>query len=533
MKKKVLIPTKLDAVARDILTGHGGYTVVQDDRTPIAKLAAAHPDTYALIVRSEKVDAALMEALPALKVVIRAGAGVNTIDLKEARRRGIDVMNTPGANANAVAEEVVALMLADARHLVKADPSCRAGEWEKKAFMGREIAGKTLGIVGLGAIGRLVARRVSGFDMRVLGYDPFIASDFAEELGVEMTDLPTLFSESDYVTLHVPENEQTRGMVNADLLSRMKPGATLVNCARAGIVVEADLRRIKADRGLRFLNDVYPKDEPGPKSVADLADLMVPHLGASTFEANYNAARRAAEQLIEFDDRGNTSYIVNRDIPEGLDPAYADLAYVLTRLARGMVGEDRPLKMVETSFYGVLRPFAQWLIVPIVAALNEDFDRSSDAAAARRFLRDSGVEYVDRDIAERRGYPNSMTIDLTASHGGGALRKTSVRGTLAEGRPMVARIDDFDRLYFEPQGRCLFFMYRDRPGVLGTIGAALAEAGINIDDVRNPHDSRGVNSLAIMKVNQAVPAEVFRAIGEKIEAISAFQIELSLPKRRA
>ncbi len=533
MKKKVLIPTKLDPVARDILTEHGGYVVVQDDRTPIAELTAAHPDTYALIVRSETVDAGLMDALPALKVIVRAGAGVNTIDTKYARRRGIDVMNTPGANANAVAEEVIAMMLADARHIVKADASCRAGEWEKKAFMGREIAGKTLGIVGLGAIGRLVARRVSGFNMRLLGYDPFIAPDFASELDVQMVDLPTLFGESDYVTLHVPENEQTRGMVNADLLRRMKPGATLINCARAGVIVEDDLRRVKAERKLRFLNDVYPKDEPGPKSVADIADLMLPHLGASTHEANYNAARRAAEQLIEFDDRGNTSYIVNRDIPEGLEPAYADLAYVLTRLARGMVGENLPLKLIETSFYGVLKPFANWLIVPVVAALNEDFDRSSDAAAARRFLRDSGVEYVDRDTTARRGYPNSMTIDLTVSCGGGALRKTSVRGTLAEGRLMVARIDDFDHLYFEPSGRCLFFTYRDRPGVLGAIGAALAEAGINIDDVRNPHDSRGVNSLAIMKVNKPVPAGVFRAISEKIEALSSFQIELTVPESRS
>jgi len=531
MKKKVLIPTKLDPVARDVLTEHGGYTVVQDDKTPIAELAAAHPDTYALIVRSERVDAALIDALPALKVVIRAGAGVNTIDLKYARRRGVDVMNTPGANANAVAEEVIAMMLADARHIVKADASCRAGEWEKKAFMGHEISGKTLGIVGLGAIGRTLARRVAGFDMRLLAYDPFVAPELAAELGVQMTDLPTVFSESDYVSLHIPENEQTRGLVNADLLSRMKPGATLINCARAGIIVEDDLRRIKAERKLRFLNDVYPKDEPGPKSVADIADLMLPHLGASTVEANQNAARRAAEQLIEFDERGNTSYIVNRDIPEGLEPAYADLAYVLTRLARGMVGADLPLKLIETSFYGVLKPYAHWLIVPIVAALSEEFDRSSDPAAVRRFLRESGVEYVDRDTSSRRGYPNSMTIDLTASVSGGTLRKTSIRGTLAEGRPMVARIDDFDRLYFVPEGRCLFFVYRDRPGVIGTIGSMLAAAGINIDDMRNPHDSTGVYSLAIIQVNQPVPAGVFRQICEKIETLSAFQIDLSVRGR--
>lgn len=523
--KKVLIPTKLDRIAKDILSAHGGYTIVQDAKTPLAELAAAHADAYALIVRSERVDAALLDALPALKVVIRAGAGFNTIDTKYARRRGIDVMNTPGANANGVAELAIGMMLADARHLVKADPSCRSGAWEKSAFMGRELAGKTVGIVGLGAIGRLVAQRLSGFDVKLLGHDPFVAPDFAAELGVEIVDLPTLFERSDIVTLHLPENEQTRGLVNADLLGRLKTGATLVNCARAGILVEEDLRRAKAERELRFLNDVYPKDEPGPKSVADIADLMTPHLGASTREANYNAARRSAEQLIEFDDRGVTSYIVNRDIPEGLEPAYAELAFALTRLARGMAGVEHPLKLVETSFYGELKPFAQWLIVPVVAALNKDFDRSSDAAAALQFLKNSGVEYNNRDTSERRGYRNSMTIDLTVSLGGGELRKCSVRGTVAEGRLMVSRIDDFDRLYFEPTGRCLFFTYRDRPGVLGAIGATLAAAGINIDDVRNPHDSRGLNSVAILKVSQPVPPAVFRAAAEKIQALAACVVE--------
>ncbi|MDZ4199961.1 MAG: 3-phosphoglycerate dehydrogenase, partial [Kiritimatiellia bacterium] len=284
--KKVLIPTKLDDIARSLLEERGGYQVVQDVRIPLPELAPAHPDTVALIVRSEKVTEAILDLLPKLKVIVRAGAGYDTIDIRSARKRGIDVMNTPGANANAVAEEVVALMLADARHLLVADASCRRGEWEKKAFMGRELAGKTVGILGLGAIGRLVARRLSGFECRMLGYDPMLAEDRARELDVELVSLPDLFSRCDYVTLHLPENEETRGLVGATLLSLMKPGATLVNCARAGIVNEEDLRRIKPEKKLRFLNDVYSKDAEGPKSVADVADIMLPHLGASTFEAN-------------------------------------------------------------------------------------------------------------------------------------------------------------------------------------------------------------------------------------------------------
>ncbi len=524
--KKVLIPTKLESIARERLEEHGGYAVVEDRETPLAELIAAHPDTYALIVRSEKINAEVIDALPALRVIVRAGAGYNTIDTKHARRKGIDVMNTPGANANAVAEEVIAMILADARHLVAADPSARAGKWEKSKYMGRELAGKTVGIVGLGAIGKLLLRRLHGFEVRALGYDPVLSEERARDLNVELTDLETLFRESDYVSLHIPENEQTRGLVNADLLSLMKPGATVVNCARAGIINEADLRRLKGERGIRLLNDVYPKDEAGPKPIADIADLMLPHLGASTVEANTNAARRAAEELIEYDERGITSFVVNRDIPAGLDEAYGELAHTLARLCRAMVGAEHHLKQIETSFYGTLKPYARWLILPMVAALNKDFDRSMDYAAALQYLKDMGVDYRDRETDPTKGYENSITVDFTAHKTDEQLVTASVRGTVTEGNLMISRINDFDKLYFEPKGHTAIFTYADRPGVLGHIAAALAAAGINIDDVRNPHNAKGTRSLALVKINQPAAPELVRRIADEIEAHTAFHIDL-------
>ncbi|MBR4612714.1 MAG: phosphoglycerate dehydrogenase, partial [Kiritimatiellae bacterium] len=236
--KKVLIPTKLDGIAAKILTDNGNYSVVQDSTTPFDELVAANSDSYALIVRSEQVTAATIDALPQLKVIVRAGAGYNTIDTKYARKRGVDVMNTPGANANAVAEEVIALILADMRHVVAADPSVRAGKWEKKNFMGTELSGKTVGIVDLGNIGRLVAKRLKGFDCRILGYDPLVPGDKARASGIEPMPLEELFAESDIVTLHIPETDSTRKMLSTELLSCMKTGATIVNCARAGIVDE-------------------------------------------------------------------------------------------------------------------------------------------------------------------------------------------------------------------------------------------------------------------------------------------------------
>lgn len=525
--KKVLIPTKLDSVARNLLLDQGGYDVHQLPGVDLLELAKEHPDTYALIVRSEKVTAEVIEAFPALKLIIRAGAGYNTIDIQHARKRGIDVMNTPGANSNGVAEEVVALMLADARHIIPADASCRQGLWEKSKFMGREITGKTIGIVGLGHIGRLTVRRLSGFDMRVVGYDPMISSDRAEEIGVELLSLEDLFEVSDYISLHIPENAATKGIVNRDLLSRAKEGATLINCARSGVINEEDLRAIKAERKLRFLNDVYPKDEAGPKTVADIADIMLPHLGASTSEANENAARMAARILVDFDEKGITSFIVNRDIPEGLDEAYGDLAYTLTAFARGLGGPGRRIKLLETSVYGNLSRFAEWLVVPMVTALNPDFDRSLDHRAALDALKEHGIDYANREVDNRKGYGDSITVDLTFENQKGSFQKVSVRGTVAEGHVMISRINDFEKLYFDPRGHNLVFSYIDRPGVLGTIAASVAEAGINIDDVRNPHDAKCENSIAVLKISKSAPSGLVDSIKGKIGADLAATVQIS------
>ena len=524
--KKVLIPTKLDKVSREILTANGNYEVVQEESEDLEGLAKANPDAYAIIVRSNKVTPEIIDTLPQLKVIVRAGAGYNTIDTKYAREKGIDVMNTPGANSNAVAEEVIALMLADARHVVQGDPSVRSGKWEKKKFMGREISYKTVGIIGLGHIGQLVAKRLSGFDVKLLGYDPVISSQRAEELGVELTDVETIFSQSDYVTLHIPETDETRQMANAKLLSLMKDGATLINTARSGIIDEEAVEEARKTKNIRFLNDVYPKDAEGEKSVAKISDVMLPHLGASTKESNFNAAKRAAEQIIDLDEKGITSFIVNRAIPEGLDEAYCDLTNTLARLCRSMVGRDATPKTIETSFYGALAPFADWLLVPIVAGIWDDFDRSLDFQAARKYLKDMGISYVDREVDNQKGYGNSITVDMTADTGTSGLRNVSIRGTIAEGVTMVSRIDEFQKLYFEPVGPTAVFLYEDRPGVLGTIGSKLAESGINIEDVRNPHDPKTNRSLAILKVNKPVSGELANDIGKTIDARAAFSIVL-------
>ncbi len=519
--RKVLIPTKLDKVAANYLT-QKGYAVVQDSETDLMALCQANTDAEALIVRSEKITPEIIDLLPRLKAVVRAGAGYNTIDIKYARRKNIDVMNTPGANANAVAEEVFAMMLAASRHLVEADIDTRAGGWSKKKFMGHEITGKTLGIVGLGNIGQLVARHAQGFDMKILAYDPIVSKSRADELNVTLTSLEEVFRNSDYVTLHIPENNETRGLIGASLLKLAKKGLVLVNCARAGIVVEDDLRAAKAENDLVYCNDVYPADVPGPKTIADVARIMVPHLGANTTEANFTAAKRAGEELVEYFEQGITRYVVNKDLPDGLDPIYQHLAFRLATLAKAMVG-DTPVSAIRCSYYGNLKPFAKWFTAPITAALTNDADdakQSPDEASAT--LKASGVLLDVREADERKNYGNAMTIDMETSNG-----KASLRGTVAEHKLIVSRINTFENIYMRPVGNLFLAEYQDRPGVLAKITTVCGDAQINIEDIHAPHNVEGTRSLAILYTDKPVPKELVEKLAKDVDASLA--VSLALP----
>ena len=520
--KKVLIPTKLDTVAADMLRA-AEFEVVQDDSTPFEELVSSHSDTEVMIVRSEKVTADVIDALPKLRLVVRAGAGYNTIDIKHARRNNVDVMNTPGANSNAVAELVLALMLAGIRHLVPADTSTRAGKWEKKKLMGRELTGKTVGVVGMGNIGKLVVKRLRGFDVKILGYDPVLSADLADTLGVELRPIDEIFAESDFISLHVPETNETKKMVNRSLLERMKPGAVLVNCARAGIIDEDDLRAVKQENNLVFCNDVYPKDVEGPKPIADIADVMLPHLGASTREANRNAATRAAEQTIDYFGKGLTSYVVNKGVPDGLDPQFQKLAFALAKLARHYLGKEGSPHQIETSFYGALREYGKWMLAPIAAGIAPEFDIFQDASDAKAFFEGRGIIVNDRETDDSKNYGESMTIDLIEGEKN-TLTRVSVRGTIAENNLMISRLNDFDKLYLEAAGHILFFEYGDKPGVIGKVASILGERGINIIDIRAPQNADGNKALAVIKTNIPVSDEIVAEAAKTIGADVAFAV---------
>ena len=522
--KKVLIPTKLDTFAADLLRKNN-YEVVQDASTDMSELVKSHADTNVLIVRSEKVTPEIIDALPELQLVVRAGAGYNTIDTKYARRKNVDVMNTPGANSNAVAEEVVAMMLAACRHIVKGDITTRAGEWEKNSLMGTELTNKTIGIIGLGNIGRLLIRRLRGFDMTFLGYDPFITADRAEQMGVKLCSVAEIFAQSDFISLHIPENNETRGSINKPLFESMKEGAMLINCARAGVIDEEALREVKKTKKIIYCNDVYPKDAAGEKSVADVADLMLPHLGASTKEANFNAARQSAEQTIAYFEKGINNAVVNKGVPDGLDSRYQSLAYILTSVARAYLGRDQQPAEIELSLYGSLHSYGQWMLPPIAAGISSEFDPYQDNTEAASFFETRGIKVSEREVDDSKEYGDSMTIDLF--QGGDVIRKVSIRGTLTEGNLMVSRINAFDKLYLDVVGHNLFVEYGDQPGVLGKISGILGDNGINIVDVRAPQDLEKNRALAAIKTNTPVPDALAKTIADTIGALNTFTYNYS------
>ena len=294
----------------------------------------------------------------------------------------------------------------------------------------------------------------------------------------------------------------------------------LLDCARAGILNEEDLRAVKTEKKIVFCNDVYPKDVAGEKPIADLCDLMLPHLGANTFEANFVAAKRAAEQTIAYFEQGVTNCVVNKALPDGLDGKYQKLAYVLTSLTNAYLGKENPTR-VETSFYGDLAQYAKWMTPPIAAGIAAEFALDKAPSDAEHFLSDTGIELVNREVDNTKHYGEAMSIDLFV--GGNLIYKAGARGTITENNLMISRLNDFDQLYLEPSGHHLFVEYKDEPGVIGRIAGILGEKNINIIDIRAPQDLKSGLSLTVVKTNVEVPDMLIQKIREAVKASKAFQ----------
>ncbi len=314
----ILIPDNLDKAGLNILSKAEGVTVQAAAKMSREEVIAAIPNADALIIRSAtKVDRAMLEAAPKIKLVGRAGVGVDNVDLKAATDRGVIVMNAPDGNTIATAELALGLMLALARHIPQAQISMQAGQWEKKAFMGVELRNKTLGIVGFGRVGKAVAKRAQAFEMRVIAFDPFVTAEAAKPLGVEMVTLDDLYAKSDYITLHAVTTPENKGMINAQNIAKMKKGVRIINDSRGALINEAELAQaIKDGHVAGAALDVFNNEpvEAGNPLMGLPGVIHTPHLGASTVEAQDEVAVQIAQQALDALFKGDYRNVVNPDV---------------------------------------------------------------------------------------------------------------------------------------------------------------------------------------------------------------------------
>ncbi len=502
-KLKVLVTDKIDPGGLKPLESHPGIELVYQVAPKPEELEKLLIGTGAWLVRSEtKITADWIAKAKDLRLIGRAGVGVDNIDLPAATRRGIAVVNAPAANTLAAAEHAVALMLSLARHIPKADASTQAGKWERGKFMGVELFGKTLGVVGLGRIGREVAKRAQSFGMKLVGFDPFVTDAQAREIGIEPMTFLDVLAKSDFVTLHVPGGEKTNGMVNAAALASAKKGLRLINCARGELIDDAALAdALKSGQLAGAALDVFHAEPLPADSVLRGAPnlILTPHLGASTAEAQSRVATELAQAVVDFQDKGIAPNALNMP---GFDPStlaalgeWVPLAEAMGRfLAQTLEGgvsefscafegefkgsERRPLGVSALKGFltPIMGPGVSWISAPAVAA-----DRGIKVG-----------ESSDPRVSE--GVRRMLTLSASTDKG-----PISVSGAvLAPGEPRILKLGGL-RIDVRPQGKMIVIANTDAPGVIGRVGTLLGKSGVNIADMRVGR--RSVQGEAVMVLN--------------------------------
>jgi (S)-sulfolactate dehydrogenase len=465
----------------------------------------------ALAVRSAtKVNARLLEKATRLQVVGRAGVGVDNVDLDAATRRGVVVMNTPGGSAVTVAELTLAHMLALARHLPQATASVKGGKWEKKKFQGHQLAGKTLGVVGMGNIGSVVVSRCQGLGMEVVAYDPFISAEAAAKMGVGLVTLDELWGKADVISLHVPLTEQTRYLVNAQTLARMKKGVLLVNCARGGVIDEKALADALASGHVAGAAlDVFEK-EPVPLDSPLLkldSFICTPHLGASTEEAQAAVAVAIAEQIAQFLTQGVAQNAVNlpslpRDVLQRVAP-YLVLAQKLGALAAQLAPEGATEVRVETAGDLSTAPSRPITTAVLKGLLRHVLDAQVNDVSAPAIAKERGLTVREERVAEHTDYASLLTV---AVRGKGV--EVVVSGTVyGKQEARIVRVNQF-RLEAVPEGDLILCENDDAPGVVGQLGTALGQAGVNIANIFLARDAERKGAVSLINVDSAPPPAV-------------------------
>ena len=510
---KVLISDPMDPNAAAIFRANG---VEVDERPGLSKdeLKAIIADYDGLAIRSAtKVTADLLDSAASLKVIGRAGIGVDNVDVSAATARGIVVMNTPFGNSITTAEHAIALMFALARELPQADSSTQAGKWEKNRFMGVELTSKTLGLIGAGNIGSIVADRALGLRMKVIAYDPFLTPERALDMGVEKVELDSLLARADFITLHTPLTDQTRNILSRENLAKTKKGVRIINCARGGLVDEAALKEmLETGHVAGAALDVYV-EEPAKASplFGTPGFVATPHLGASTTEAQVNVAIQVAEQMSDFLIRGGVTNALNmpslsaEEAPR-LRP-YMELAEKLGSLV-GQV-EGRRLTGVAIEVEGAAAQLNPKPITgAVLAGLMKVHSDTVNMVNAPFLARERGLDL--REIRHDREGDYHTLVRVTARTPDG---ERSVAGTLfGNAAPRLVEIFGVS-IEAELQGEMIYIVNEDAPGFIGRLGTTLGEAGVNIGTFHLGRRSAGGEAVALVSVDQHVDETLVGRLG--------------------
>jgi D-3-phosphoglycerate dehydrogenase / 2-oxoglutarate reductase len=518
---KVLIADAMSEQAAKILAARGIDVEVTVGLKP-EDLLARIGEFDGLAVRSAtKVTSKVIEAGRRLRVVGRAGIGVDNIDVAAATRRGIVVMNTPMGNAITTAEHALAMMFALARQIPAADRSTQTGKWEKTRFLGTELFGKSIGLIGCGNIGSLVAERAHALKMKVLGYDPYLSGERALALGIEKVELAELWRRSDVISLHTPLTEQTRNIIDKAALAQMKKGVLVINCARGGLVVESDLAAaLDSGHVAGAALDVF-ETEPARASPLFGRDNVVttPHLGAATIEAQEKVALQLAEQMADFLCKGAISNAVN--MPSLTAEEAAVLAPYL-RLARQLgafAGQltKGPIRAVRMEYAGHaaglnVRPLTGLMLAGVLAPALESVNMVSAPTIAREY----GIDVMETKLDRASDYLTLVRLAVVTES-----NERSVAGTLMHGnRPRVVEIKGIS-MEAELGPHMLYVTNRDKPGFIGSLGRALGDAGVNIATFNLGRSAPGGDAIALVEVDQAIGDELLakvRAIPNVVQA---------------
>ena len=464
-------------------------------------------DYDALVVRSEtKVTADLLDAAPRLRVVGRAGVGVDNIDIEAATRHGILVLNAPTGNTIAAAEHAIAMMMALVRNIARADQSLHDGRWERSRFMGMELRDKTLGVLGLGKIGFEVARIArEGLQMRVLAHDPLVTAERAAQAGAELVEFETLLASADVLTVHVPMNDSTRGVIGASELGRMRRGARLVNVARGGIIDEEALAAAIRDGHIAGAAiDVFVKEPPAPDNpLLQLAEVVAtPHLGASTREAQVNVAFDVADQIAEYLEGGSPRYAVNAPtmLPEDLAQLrpYLELAQRIGSLAAQLGGHG--LRRVVCSYAGELAGFDTSILTShVLRGLFAHFTETRvNPVNAKLVAKSLGVDVDERHTTRPIDPESPLLVEVVGA------QPLRIAGTQLDGEPRITRIDSF-RVDMQPAGTFLVVTHQDRPGVIAAVSTLLARNDINIAGIELGRDHPRGHAVMLMQIDDPIP----------------------------